>query len=614
MKAAAVQEAATTASGNRTFLATAQTRRICDEVLDTIAAFAATATGRSRVKSLAPRPTLAAATQHTNSVMQQKALAAQVDRKHVHQLLKRIRLPQDPAPRPEPGRVLVGAESVQDRLRREGAHRWIALAGMAELAQAPEYDLVLILDEAESPGIDNAIELPVDATLEDVAPESVLAWFATNRNAIEAAAGLATAIGRPSRAAETLAVLDDVLPTGPIADLKKEAVEVQLLLRTALRDRAASLSVSGAEVLDSIGRKLPAGLQKAIDDTLRQGRELMRERTGIAVQPFVAEGPLDIDEEEIERVTQSIRSRSSQQVFHARQLAARRLSPLRATVAAELEAWLAFDGEFALGSFALHYDLHPARFGAGLCFESSVHLSLADQAGAQRIAYRLGGEDERVALLTGANSGGKTTLIEHLAQLVVMARLGLPVVGAGVEVPWLDEVHVVTARRHLDAGAFESFLRGFLPVVLGNQRRLVLADEVEAVTELEAAGRILGFFLDRLAASQSLAVVVTHLAPQILARTAAPVRVDGIEATGLDAKNRLIVDRTPRMGRLARSTPELIVQRLAATAKGPQAALYADLLACFAAAPVRPRPPARPAKAAFAAGKGKRTASVSPPS
>jgi len=345
--------------------------------------------------------------------------------------------------------------------------------------------------------------------------------------------------------------------------------------------RAANLQLTGADLLESIGRRLPAGLQAAIAETLRHGRSLLLERTGLAFQPFQADPPLEVDEDEVARVTDTLRRRGALARYEAHVQAALRLAPLRQPIAAEMQAWLDYDADFAFGCFALQNDLHPVAFAPALRFDASVHLSLAADATAQRIAYALGG-DHKVALLTGANSGGKTTLLEHLAQLVTMARLGLPVVGSGVQVPWLDELHVVTSKRSMDAGAFESFLKSFLPVVLGTRRRLVLADEVESVTELEAAGRILGFFLDRLGQSQSLALLVTHLAPQILAHTRQPVRVDGIEATGLDERNRLVVDRTPRMGRMARSTPELIVQRLASTAKGAQGQLYADLLERFA--------------------------------
>jgi hypothetical protein len=46
------------------------------------------------------------------------------------------------------------------------------------------------------------------------------------------------------------------------------------------------------------------------------------------------------------------------------------------------------------------------------------------------------------------------------------------------------------------------------------------------------------------------------------------IRVDGIEAKGLDENLELIVDRSPHFNFIAKSTPELILRRLAA--KGPE--------------------------------------------
>ena len=65
-------------------------------------------------------------------------------------------------------------------------------------------------------------------------------------------------------------------------------------------------------------------------------------------------------------------------------------------------------------------------------------------------------------------------------------------------------------------------------------------------------------------------MLVTHLAPAILEATGRKdLRVDGIEATGLDADLELMVDRTPKRNHLARSTPELIVKRLVERSDGP---------------------------------------------
>ena len=60
--------------------------------------------------------------------------------------------------------------------------------------------------------------------------------------------------------------------------------------------------------------------------------------------------------------------------------------------------------------------------------------------------------------------------------------------------------------------------------------------------------------------SNSFAIIVTHMANELMKYT--DIRIDGIEATGLDENYNLIVDRTPKMNYLAKSTPELIIKRM----------------------------------------------------
>ena len=77
-------------------------------------------------------------------------------------------------------------------------------------------------------------------------------------------------------------------------------------------------------------------------------------------------------------------------------------------------------------------------------------------------------------------------------------------------------------------------------------------------------------------------VLVTHLAPAILeAYGSDNLRIDGIEAKGLDEHLELIVDRTPQRNCLARSTPELIVRRLVERSSGDAKAVFGDILSLF---------------------------------
>lgn len=63
-------------------------------------------------------------------------------------------------------------------------------------------------------------------------------------------------------------------------------------------------------------------------------------------------------------------------------------------------------------------------------------------------------------------------------------------------------------------------------------------------------------------------VVATHLGDEIIRELPMGARVDGISATGLDSDMNLIVSHNPVLGKLANSTPELIVERLSKVKKG----------------------------------------------
>jgi dsDNA-specific endonuclease/ATPase MutS2 len=105
----------------------------------------------------------------------------------------------------------------------------------------------------------------------------------------------------------------------------------------------------------------------------------------------------------------------------------------------------------------------------------------------------------------------------------------------------------------------------------------VLVDELESITEPGASAVIVAGILEALTESDSTAVFVSHLAGEIREAAAVEVTVDGIEALGLE-DGELRVNRSPVKDHLARSTPELIVEKLA-TEDGEE--LYDDLLEKF---------------------------------
>ena len=172
---------------------------------------------------------------------------------------------------------------------------------------------------------------------------------------------------------------------------------------------------------------------------------------------------------------------------------------------------------------------------------------------------------DRVAVLTGANSGGKTTLLETLCQVQLLAQMGLPVPAARAEVGVVDTV--VFHRRHasFNAGVLESTLQTVVPPVSEADRTLMLVDEFEAITEPGRAADLLHGLVTLTVDSDALGVFVTHLADD-LEPLPDRARVDGIFAEGLTPGLDLEVDYQPRFETVGRSTPEFIVSRLVANA------------------------------------------------
>ena len=235
----------------------------------------------------------------------------------------------------------------------------------------------------------------------------------------------------------------------------------------------------------------------------------------------------------------------------------------------------------SLARFAVAYDLERPAFVADretVAVADARNLALRAADGPlQPVTYAVGDHDldlasatappsgDRVSVLTGANSGGKTTLLETLCQVQLLAQMGLPVPATQAEVGIVDVV--VFHRRHasFNAGVLESTLRTIVPPLTDEGRTLMLVDEFEAITEPGSAADLLHGLVTLAVDRGALGVFVTHLADDLepLPDTA---RIDGIFAEGLDPDLELEVDYQPRFGTVGRSTPEFIVSRLVADA------------------------------------------------
>ena len=482
---------------------------------------------------------------------------------------------------------------------------------VADLARG--YATVIALDESfAGMEIDGDVRVQPDALDQptSVVPERTLAFFATNRERLLAAIDVHRAAGldEPTDLEELEATLERIDEDGiPIGDeeldrLRTAAADLDAAvgmaanvandhLRSAIRERDVTIEGSdllsmveqGAGVDSLLAHELRAEFEEAVIAArshlidalaLRDDEASMAE----AVFPDTPTFPVEPEDAAVARLRESIQADRDRRAMRAKQEMAMTLSEQRTAAEIIVRQSLELDVELAIARFAERYACTMPTFGGEGIDLQDGRSPLLDVPLAEVEAVTYDVED--VVLLSGVNSGGKTALLDLLAVTVVLAHMGLPVPGEEVRLQRFDGLHYYAATQGtLDAGAFESTLREFGTLVTQSGDRLVLVDELESITEPGAAANIVAGILEELE-GETTAVIVSHLAAEIREVAGSWLRVDGIEASEV-VDGELVVDRSPVKGYLARSTPELIVERLVSESTDDRAAFYKRLLEKF---------------------------------
>ena len=480
--------------------------------------------------------------------------------------------------------------------------------GIADLARG--YSTVIVLDEAFS-GIEIEGDVRVQpAALEDpasIVPERTLAFFARNRDRIRAAAAVHRAAGTDVvcdlRALET--ALDRLEADGSVrGDERLAALEAAIddldaavsmaegiandRLRAAIEER--DVTIEGTDLLSLVERGagvdslLERELEAEFADAIAAAREDLvgtlglSDHESLARQVFTEEPtyPVEHDERVVKRLREELTAERDRRGTRLKRELAAKLGEMREPAEALVDEALETDVELAVSRFARDFECaFPTFEGRGVAIEGgrSPLLDVPFEA-VEPVDYAVDG----VSLLSGVNSGGKTSTLDLVGTVVVLAQMGLPVPAKGVRVERFEALHYqAKSQGTLDAGAFESTLREFGSLVEGDRTRLVLVDELESITEPGASAVIIAGILEALTESDSTAIFVSHLAGEIREAAAVDVSVDGIEAIGLE-DGELRVNRSPVKNHLARSTPELIVEKLAESGSSE---FYAELLEKF---------------------------------
>ena len=477
---------------------------------------------------------------------------------------------------------------------------------LAELARS--YATVIALDEHfAGVDVDGDVRIRPDAmeTPDEIVPERVLAFFAENRGRLLAAAEVAeTADLDPDCDLDELRdALDRVADDGTVvgdAELDRLVTAVDDLdaavgtaesvandrLRDAIRERDVtiegtdflSLVEQGARVDSLLDRELTDEYADAIDaarEHLVGALSLKPEEAGFAERAFPEDPAFPVAHEEsvISRLRTELKTGRDRRAARLKREVAADLSGLRDPAESLVRDALEVDVELAVARFAADFECTLPTFveseerasdaadgDHGIAIDGGRSPLLDVGFGdVDPVDYAVSGP----TLLSGVNSGGKTSTLDLVALVVVLAQTGLPVPADRVELERFSELHYYAKTQGtLDAGAFESTLRDFRGLADGAENRLVLVDELESITEPGASAKIVAGILEALEEQAATAVFVSHLAREIRAAADFDVAVDGIEALGLE-NGELVVNRSPVKDHLARSTPELIVEKLA---------------------------------------------------
>ncbi|HEY7838092.1 MAG TPA: endonuclease MutS2, partial [Terriglobales bacterium] len=380
-----------------------------------------------------------------------------------------------------------------------------------------------------------------------------------------------------------------LLPDGELAD--DASPELARLRRSRQRQRQA-IEAALAQHLRQLGSE--GVLQDALV-TVRHERFVLPVRTELRRRlPGIVHGASSSGQtvfvepmETVELNNDYIRILEAEQAEIGRILDdLRRQAAASATaIAASAEACGALELESAKTAFALDYAAHPASFGGTLELVNARHpvlvaaLRQRPEHAVVPLSLRL--DAQRLLIVSGPNTGGKTVVLKTVGIAAWMAQCGLPVCAERASLPvfhalWADIGDVQSIEHNLST--FSSHLihiRGILAAA--GPESLILLDELGTATNAAEgaalAVEIAAYLAERrawtlvtthhdalkawasahaeVAASGSVAVDAETLAPSYQFRPGVP----GLSA-GLDMAARLGLPAAIIAGARARLTPD----------------------------------------------------------
>ncbi|MBU4086278.1 MAG: hypothetical protein KKB21_01735 [Nanoarchaeota archaeon] len=309
------------------------------------------------------------------------------------------------------------------------------------------------------------------------------------------------------------------------------------------------MSISGASLIAMMSKnKLPDDIVNIIEQAIK--------KTNLPEHLFSNSVPVALDEKEVEKLMKEQNASEHTTLAENVKKKASELRKIPAMLKKLSDLIVYFDFCSGTSQIISENRVFPEQ-SLEFSFSEAENIFLDSP---QAISFSLD-DSSRCSILTGANSGGKTTLIEHIIQMIGFFQLGLPVKGK-TRMPLFSEIYYFAKNKgSASKGAFETLLTQMASIKPGS-KTLILADEIESVTEPGVAGKIISATAEFFVSKGCFLVIATHLGQEVQKNMPCNSRIDGIEAKGLDENFELIVDHNPVLGKLANSTPELIIEKM----------------------------------------------------
>ncbi len=574
----------------REVFCTKETRELEKEILEILSSYAVTKNGRDVVLTLTPSLDREELQMRLKDASESEKLKERMGEGKIARVreviskagIEKMSFGQSPL-------IAIRRSGVEAEIKENyGDFVRVAFIDSADKAEAllRKENIILLIGEVGEAGFDEpgVININIDDLSEpcEIYPELVANSFMAKKKAIEVIVSLLTEFEelKDSHLFKGIAVgdLEEVLAVIEKIEAARSKGEPnfdEVIYRREeeLNKEVSRIMRSGGGVEEFKGY-LEEVLVNMVDELMLTGEDknVLRES---AYENLERGLPFEFSREKTERLRQRYNRKMGEVRYYKSREFAKQLEKRREEVSNAIKMLFYFDFMLGVLQFSMDFGLNIPEIseeGLGVVMGRNMFLLDEELRGGEKVvpvSYSIGKANlgifgatpHPVAILTGANSGGKTCLLITLATSIILTELGLPAPAERAEIP-LMPLYLYRRKMIKKTGSFEYSMRALSRIFMRAGAKVVLIDELEALTEPGAMGRIMASLLNNLP-KDTLAVVITHLIHEILPHISmAKVRVDGIESEGLDAAGNIIVDRQPMFNHIGSSTPELVIKKL----------------------------------------------------